>query len=164
MDAATATVRVISMLRRFFMTRSSGPRGGPSMCSHQRGVQMARTLCDGAEMARTRTPTALLASGLSLFAVACAGSRRPAAGERPAEPPCPLVSSARYEGPPIYEDDPVQAPRKRAWEEARGGKEQSRSHVRGRLKGWPRRLLAPRGTLPRDDRAFRSEEHTSELQ
>ena len=105
-------------------------------------------------MARRRTPAALLASGLSLFAVACAGSRRPAAEQRPAEPPCPLVSSARYEGPPVYEDDPVRAPKKQAWEATRGGKEQSRSHVRARLKGWPRRFLAPRGTLPSDDRAF----------
>jgi hypothetical protein len=103
-------------------------------------------------MARRRTPAALLACGLSL--VACAGSRRPPGGAPPAEPPCPLVSSERYEGPPIYEDDPVRPAKKQAWEDQRGGKEAARAHVRARLAGWPRRLLAIRRALPKDDRAF----------
>jgi hypothetical protein len=46
------------------------------------------------------------------------------------------------------------APRKRAWEEALGGVEAARPHLRARLVGWPERLSVPRGELPRDDRAF----------
>ncbi len=50
--------------------------------------------------------------------------------------------------------EPVVAPRKKAWEAARGGEVAARAHVRARLAGWPRRLLIDRATLPADDRAF----------
>jgi hypothetical protein len=48
----------------------------------------------------------------------------------------------------------VVAPRKKAWEEARGGQEAARPAVRARLTGWPAMLLANRATLPTDDRAL----------
>jgi hypothetical protein len=97
---------------------------------------------------------ALLACCFALAALACAGPRRPATEKRRADPPCPLETSDRYEGPPIYEDDPVWAPKKRAWEARLGGKEAARPRVQARLGGWPSRLLTPARELPRDDRAF----------
>jgi hypothetical protein len=104
-------------------------------------------------MVRRPTPAALLACCLCLAGLACTG-RRPAAEPRRADPPCPLETSERYEGPPIYEDDPVRTPKKRAWEASHGGKEAARQRVRARLTGWPERLHVPGGALPRDDRAF----------
>ncbi len=57
-------------------------------------------------------------------------------------------------GPEPWVSDPVDTPRKRAWEEGLGGKEAARAHVQARLLGWPTRLLADRAALPADDRAF----------
>ena len=57
-------------------------------------------------------------------------------------------------GPEPWVNDPVDTPKKRAWEESLGGKEAARAHVRARLVGWPARLLADRAGLPADDRAF----------
>ena len=57
-------------------------------------------------------------------------------------------------GPEPWVNDPVDTPKKRAWEESLGGKEAARAHVRARLLGWPTRLLADRTGLPADDRAF----------
>lgn len=42
---------------------------------------------------------------------------------------------------------PLQGPRKRAWEAARGGPEAARVHLQRRLEGWPRRLLTDRDEL-----------------
>jgi hypothetical protein len=44
--------------------------------------------------------------------------------------------------------------RKKAWEASLGGEEAARPYIRGRLAGWPARLLAERDTLPRTDAAF----------
>lgn len=66
------------------------------------------------------------------------------------DPPCPLETSERYEGPPIYEDDPVETPKKKTWE-AKLGKEAASAAVRARIQGWPKALLADR-PLPEDDR------------
>ena len=57
-------------------------------------------------------------------------------------------------GPEPWVNDPVDTPRKRAWEEGLGGKEAARAHVRARLLGWPTHSLADRRGLPADDRAF----------
>jgi hypothetical protein len=57
-------------------------------------------------------------------------------------------------GPEPWVNDPVDTPKKRAWEEGLGGKEAARAHVRARLLGWPTRILADRTALPADDRAF----------
>jgi len=46
------------------------------------------------------------------------------------------------------------APKKRAWEDALGGREAAKLRVQARLAGWPARLLTDRATLPADDRAF----------
>jgi hypothetical protein len=51
-------------------------------------------------------------------------------------------------------DEPVLAPEKRAWEEARGGYFGSRAYVRARLAGLPSRVLTDRATLPAEDPAF----------
>ncbi len=73
-------------------------------------------------------------------------------GEAPGQS-CPLVSAARVESDmPIYEDDPVPAPRKRAWEDALGGREAARPYVRERLRGWPALVRVDPATLPRLDR------------
>lgn len=71
-----------------------------------------------------------------------------------ADPPCPLETGERYEGPPIYEDDPVLPARKRAWEAAQGGTEAARPLVKARLQGWPAKLRVPPGSLPTEDAAF----------
>jgi hypothetical protein len=102
-------------------------------------------------MARHAAPA--LACGLAVILSACAGGRLAADPKRRPDPPCPLETSARYEGPPIYEDDPVWAPKKRTWE-AKLGKEAASAAVRARLQGWPKALLADRAALPREDRAF----------
>jgi hypothetical protein len=57
-------------------------------------------------------------------------------------------------GPEPWVNDPVDTPRKRAWEESVGGKEAARAHVRARLLGWPARDLVDPTELPADDRAF----------
>ncbi len=57
-------------------------------------------------------------------------------------------------GPEPWVNDPVDTPKKRAWEESLGGKEAARAHVRARLLGWPASVLAERAGLPPDDRAF----------
>jgi hypothetical protein len=66
---------------------------------------------------------------------------------------CP-TGSIHADAPRVSEDDPVNTPRKRVWEDAHGGKEAARAYVRARLRGWPARALVERGTLPADDRAF----------
>lgn len=55
-------------------------------------------------------------------------------------------------GPSIR--DPVCAPKKRAWEQAHGGKIASRPFVIQRLAGWPATLLADKSSFPKDDREF----------
>ncbi|HVO42680.1 MAG TPA: glucoamylase family protein, partial [Aggregatilineales bacterium] len=51
-------------------------------------------------------------------------------------------------------DDPVVAPKKKAWEAALGGVLAARPHLKDRLKGWPQRLLIDPRTLPSDQREF----------
>jgi len=58
------------------------------------------------------------------------------------------------DGGPTSEDDPVSAPRKQAWQDALGGEEAARPHVRARLSGWPQRALIDPRTLPATDRDF----------
>ncbi|MCP5420281.1 MAG: hypothetical protein H6970_11110 [Gammaproteobacteria bacterium] len=57
-----------------------------------------------------------------------------------------------HPGPSI--DDPVPTPRKKAWENAYGGREAAQPQRRARLVGWPRHLLVDGSTLPGDDAAF----------
>jgi len=110
-------------------------------------------------------PEPLRTPAIPLLAVAIAATMLAASSPwaRPAtaddtvssRPLCPLDSTIRIENAtPVWEDDPVVTPRKKAWEDARGGKEAARPAVRARLKGWPAVLLADRATLPSDDRAF----------
>jgi hypothetical protein len=105
----------------------------------------------------------LIAALAAALAAGCDGprSRLPARGDDGANPPavepwesCPPGGLGAREGPRTYEDDPVIPVRKRAWEEARGGEEAAKPHIRARLAGWPERLLIDGATLPRDDRAF----------
>jgi hypothetical protein len=81
-----------------------------------------------------------------------------AAADEPSPPPppaCPLESTVRIEsGTPIWEDDPVVTPKKKAWEDALGGEVAARPSVRARMKGWPLVGTADRGVLPVDDRGF----------
>lgn len=70
-------------------------------------------------------------------------------------PVCPLASRARPAVERLTnEDDPVDLPRKRAWEASLGGKEAAKPYVRARLAGWPARSIVDPRTLPSDDRAF----------
>ncbi len=55
-------------------------------------------------------------------------------------------------GPSIL--DEVAPVKKRAWEEALGGREAARPHVQARLSGWPERLLVDRQGLPETNREF----------
>ena len=73
----------------------------------------------------------------------------------PPEPVCPFTSRARPAGSVLTtEDDPVDLPRKRAWEESHGGKDAARPFVRARLGGLPTGRVVDGRILPRDDRAF----------
>ena len=75
--------------------------------------------------------------------------------DRVSTPVCPFTSRNRPAvGTLTTEDDPVDLPRKRAWEQSHGGKEAARPFVRARLAGWPTRMLVDPHELPRDDRAF----------
>jgi hypothetical protein len=87
--------------------------------------------------------------------VLAAGST-PRAMKRQRPPVCPLTSRARPSAWAALpsEDDPVELPRKRAWEAARGGKAQARPFVRARLRAWPTRVAIDPATLPADDDAF----------
>ncbi len=68
---------------------------------------------------------------------------------------CPLESTTRIENDtPVWEDDPVVTPRKKAWEDVLGGEIAARPAVRARLKGWPALANADRSALPADDRGF----------
>jgi len=92
------------------------------------------------------------AAAIVLAATACAAT--PVA-KAPRTPICPLTSRAR----PLVErltteDDPVDLPRKRAWEASFGGKEAARPHVRARLAGWPAHAVVDPSALPSDERAF----------
>jgi hypothetical protein len=94
----------------------------------------------------------LLAFGLALAACVVPLPRTAGGAKRP---PCPLGTIATLEtGVPVNEDDPVATPKKQAWEEALGGQEAARPHVRARLRGWPERVLVDRRTLPTTDREF----------
>ncbi len=105
-----------------------------------------------------RTPGRPLLAALAMMLVALAPLRDGSAdapGTEPPRPACPLTSTARIESAtPIWEDDPVVTPRKKAWEDAHGGQIAARPAVRARMKGWPAVALVDRATLPNDDRAF----------
>src|SRR5688572_1871921 len=95
----------------------------------------------------------LAAVVLLLIGTASPGTSARAAEATPPTPVCPLESTVRIESDtPIWEDDPVVTPRKRAWEDGYGGEVAARPFVRARLKGWPAALLIDRTTLPADDR------------
>jgi hypothetical protein len=95
----------------------------------------------------------LLGYAALLLVVACAAPRPASAPAPPsrAGAPCPLDDPGP---PPAPEDAPVPAPRKQAWEEARGGREAARPFVRARLQGWPAHERVPAAALPADDDAF----------
>ncbi len=119
--------------------------GATMMLAATAWAPMARAV--GADAPRTSSPAR------SVTALRAAS---PARSVKPPRPPvCPLTSRAR----PLLEkltseDDPVDLPRKRAWEAAFGGKEAARPYVRARLAGWPARAVVDPSTLPSDDRAF----------
>ena len=90
-----------------------------------------------------------------LTLIVAAAPLGPALADEPASRNCPLGSVKPPEdAPPIWEDDPVVAPRKKAWEDALGGEVAARPAVRARMKGWPSTALVDRATLPADDQAF----------
>jgi hypothetical protein len=99
----------------------------------------------------------LARAGLLLLAIAFP-PRHAVADDAKAEPPpptCPLTSTVRIESDtPIWEDDPVVTPKKKAWEDALGGEVTARPSVRARMKGWPTTATIDRAALPADDRAF----------
>jgi len=68
--------------------------------------------------------------------------------------PCPVdfVAIRRGEPPPVREL--VRAPKKEAWQDARGGLEAAKLHVRARMVALPQRLLADREGLPTANAAF----------
>ncbi|MCC6850141.1 MAG: DUF3131 domain-containing protein [Deltaproteobacteria bacterium] len=104
-----------------------------------------------------RTPATLLAVlvAIVLMTATSEPSRADAPPPEPPRPVCPLESAVRIESDtPVWEDDPVPAPKKKAWEDALGGQIAARPAVRARMKGWPAVALADRAALPRDDRAF----------
>lgn len=73
----------------------------------------------------------------------------------PAPSPCPVDFKAPFvDGQAGWHEEPVQAPKKVAWEQSFGGTEAARPQVRARLRGLPDRVLAAERTLPSDDRAL----------
>ena len=119
-------------------------RSSPDVRRHRRGGGALRAAVSAVAIA-----ACVVAAGTA------APSPAPRGATSPRTPVCPLTSRAR---PTIEkltrEDDPVDLPRKRAWEAGFGGKEAARPHVRARLAGWPARTLVDPGDLPADDRAF----------
>ncbi len=105
--------------------------------------------------ARTPVLPLLAAVVVLLGAASLSATIARAEGATPPTPVCPLESTVRIESDtPIWEDDPVVTPKKRAWEDEHGGEVAARPFVRARLKGWPSTLVVDRATLPADDRAF----------
>jgi hypothetical protein len=98
----------------------------------------------------------LLALGLLFLAVWVGGSGlTPDAGSPVASPSpawidaCPSsLGGGADDGSPVWEDQPVVAPRKKAWEDALGGRAAARPHIQARLRGWPDRTLIDPATLP----------------
>lgn len=96
------------------------------------------------------TPPSAGARPVASVAPASAGpSPRPAMRDT-----CPLGTIQPGTPEPPSDDEPVHAPKKKAWEDARGGQAAARPFIRARLAGWPTTLLVDRATLPHDDRAF----------
>jgi hypothetical protein len=113
-----------------------------------RRLYQSRPFCEGVRRFM-RLPVVLLL-------VACLGPScaRLGSRDRPADEPCELgagVVGGRVEEGARATVVPV---RKKAWEATFGGEEAARPHVRARLAGWPRRLVADRGSLPADEREF----------
>jgi hypothetical protein len=68
---------------------------------------------------------------------------------------CPVDFTAPLlDGQAGWHEEPVPAPRKVAWEQALGGQEAARPHVRARLRAWPGVLVVPPESLPAGERAF----------
>ena len=119
---------------------SLGPRGGNAEpvgcpCGSWDSRCCSRSRSRSRVAARSRAPSA-------------AEVARPSAAAAPAPTParCPVDFTAPFvDGAAAWHEEPVAAPKKMAWEEALGGKEAARSHVRARLRGWPSRLLVDRG-------------------
>jgi hypothetical protein len=93
--------------------------------------------------------TALLLVPLGL-ALSCAPGRRLAGADEACELGDEVVGGVVEPGA----REVVVPVRKKAWEEALGGEEAARPHVRARLTGWPTTLLVARETLPATDRQF----------
>lgn len=87
-------------------------------------------------------------------AIAQAIGSQPALGARAADPdpdgcaaPDPVREAA-------FLEFRVMAPKKEAWQNAHGGQQAAKPHVKARLAGWPDATLVDRATLPADDAAF----------
>jgi hypothetical protein len=77
----------------------------------------------------------------------------------PSSPPprsrrCPTDFAAGRVVLPTAQRERVEAPKKTAWEQARGGQVAAIPHIKDRLRGWPERLVVERRTLPQTDDAF----------
>jgi hypothetical protein len=68
--------------------------------------------------------------------------------------PCPVDFVAIRRGEPPPTEKPVRAPKKEAWQDALGGLEAAKPHVRARLVALPQYLLADRAALPATNSAF----------
>jgi hypothetical protein len=101
---------------------------------------------------------ALLAAVVVTKAVAGPTLPLPSARTRSVDPPaCPLGTTPRPDWDRAIAGgirERVVSHKKLAWERARGGTAAARPHLRARLEGWPRHLLADRATLPGDDTDF----------
>src|SRR5262249_37176295 len=67
---------------------------------------------------------------------------------------CPMDFSAARAGTPSELRETVVAPKKKAWERARGGEAAAKPYIQARLVGVPVRLLTPRAALPEADVDF----------
>ncbi len=100
---------------------------------------------------------------LGVFVVCLASAASRAAPDpivpTPSSPPppsrrCPTDVAAGRIVLPAALRTRVNAPKKTAWEKARGGQVAAVPHIKDRLRGWPERLLVDRHSLPQTDDAF----------
>jgi hypothetical protein len=93
-----------------------------------------------------------------LASVASRAAPDPIVPTPPSPPPpsrrCPTDVAAGRIVLPAALRTRVNAPKKTAWEKARGGQVAAIPHIKDRLRGWPERLLVDRHSLPQTDDAF----------
>jgi len=95
------------------------------------------------------TTGAMPSAGTGVATPAAPDPSRSSSGASAWRGDCPAsLGGPAEDGPPVYEDDPVVAPRKKAWEDAFGGQEAARPHIQARLRGWPSRVLTAPLDLP----------------